>query len=155
MLLWFITALHRPQASGGKWRAHATGWNRRNQWVTYAVRRISSGYNLSIFNFLSHFFMLLISNQVWDEYYGFQLLVLRKHLPYHSSPSTLFCENNSDHDDYVHSMLCMVLTGGYKGYGLAMMVEVFCGILSGASFGPNVRRWKTNDRPANLVCLHT
>ncbi|PVD29463.1 hypothetical protein C0Q70_08714 [Pomacea canaliculata] len=41
-------------------------------------------------------------------------------------------------------------TSGYKGYGLAMMVEVFCGILSGASFGPNVRRWKTNDRPANL-----
>ena len=42
-------------------------------------------------------------------------------------------------------------TGGYKGYGLGMMVEVFCGLLSGASFGPNVRRWKTNDRPANLV----
>lgn len=42
-------------------------------------------------------------------------------------------------------------TGGYKGYGLGMMVEVFCGLLSGSSFGPNVRRWKTNDRPANLV----
>ncbi|XP_076461629.1 putative oxidoreductase YjmC [Babylonia areolata] len=39
---------------------------------------------------------------------------------------------------------------GYKGYGLGMMVEVFCGLLSGASYGPNVRRWKTNDRPANL-----
>lgn len=39
---------------------------------------------------------------------------------------------------------------GYKGYGLAMMVEVFCGLMAGAAFGPNVRRWKTNDRPANL-----
>ncbi|BFY99219.1 hypothetical protein BsWGS_02259 [Bradybaena similaris] len=39
---------------------------------------------------------------------------------------------------------------GYKGYGLAMMVEVFCGILAGANFGSNVRRWKTTDREANL-----
>jgi LDH2 family malate/lactate/ureidoglycolate dehydrogenase len=39
---------------------------------------------------------------------------------------------------------------GYKGYGLGMMVEVFCGILSGANFGSNVRRWKTTDRVANL-----
>lgn len=39
---------------------------------------------------------------------------------------------------------------GYKGYGLAMMVEVFCGLLSGADYGPHVRKWKTNDRPANL-----
>ncbi|WAR24442.1 YJMC-like protein, partial [Mya arenaria] len=42
-------------------------------------------------------------------------------------------------------------TGGYKGYGLAMMVEIFCGILSNASYGPNVRRWKNTDRIANLV----
>ncbi|XP_078615013.1 putative oxidoreductase YjmC isoform X1 [Branchiostoma floridae x Branchiostoma japonicum] len=42
------------------------------------------------------------------------------------------------------------VTGGYKGYGLAMMVELFCGILSGGAYGPNVRRWKTNDRVANL-----
>jgi len=39
---------------------------------------------------------------------------------------------------------------GYKGYGLAMMVELFCGILGGADFGPNIRRWKTTDREANL-----
>ena len=30
-------------------------------------------------------------------------------------------------------------TGGYKGYGLAMMVEIFCGMLSGSTYGPNVR----------------
>ncbi|KAJ8311306.1 hypothetical protein KUTeg_011142 [Tegillarca granosa] len=42
-------------------------------------------------------------------------------------------------------------SSGYKGYGLAMMVEIFCGILSGSSFGPNVRTWKDFDRAANLV----
>jgi len=30
-------------------------------------------------------------------------------------------------------------TGGYKGYGLGMMVEVLCGILGGAHYGPNIR----------------
>ncbi|XP_071108497.1 uncharacterized oxidoreductase YjmC-like [Haliotis cracherodii] len=39
---------------------------------------------------------------------------------------------------------------GYKGYGLSMMVELFCGILGGCAFGPNVRTWKTTDREANL-----
>ncbi|MDO9576083.1 MAG: Ldh family oxidoreductase [bacterium] len=29
-------------------------------------------------------------------------------------------------------------TGGHKGYGLAMVVEIFTGILSGGAFGPNV-----------------
>ena len=42
-------------------------------------------------------------------------------------------------------------TGGYKGYGLAMMVEVFCGILSGSAFGPFIRNWKGDERVANLV----
>ncbi|CAH8508510.1 unnamed protein product [Dicrocoelium dendriticum] len=41
-------------------------------------------------------------------------------------------------------------TSGYKGSGLAMMVEIFCGILAGASYGPNVRTWMNADRPANL-----
>jgi LDH2 family malate/lactate/ureidoglycolate dehydrogenase len=41
--------------------------------------------------------------------------------------------------------------GGYKGYGLAMMVEVLCGILSGAKFGPNLRTWKDFEKVANLV----
>lgn len=39
---------------------------------------------------------------------------------------------------------------GYKGYGLALMVEILCGILSGSQFGPNIRPWKTGDRVANL-----
>ncbi|KAJ7358781.1 hypothetical protein OS493_021560 [Desmophyllum pertusum] len=39
------------------------------------------------------------------------------------------------------------ITGGYKGYGLAMMVDVFCGILSGSTFGTNINdgRGKTKD----------
>ncbi|GAA6215230.1 uncharacterized protein LOC108883052 isoform X2 [Lates japonicus] len=41
-------------------------------------------------------------------------------------------------------------TGGYKGYGLGMMVEVFCGILAGAAFSKHVRTWKVTDRVANL-----
>ncbi|KAJ8252626.1 hypothetical protein COCON_G00219380 [Conger conger] len=41
-------------------------------------------------------------------------------------------------------------TGGYKGYGLAMMVEVFCGILAGAQYSKHVRTWKVTDRVANL-----
>jgi LDH2 family malate/lactate/ureidoglycolate dehydrogenase len=42
-------------------------------------------------------------------------------------------------------------TGGYKGYGLNMMAEMFCGILSGASWGPHVRKWMSTERVANLV----
>ena len=46
----------------------------------------------------------------------------------------------------------MLLTsGGYKGYGLGMMVEVFCGILAGAQYSNHVRTWKVTDRVANLV----
>ncbi|KAK6165799.1 hypothetical protein SNE40_022644 [Patella caerulea] len=41
-------------------------------------------------------------------------------------------------------------TGGYKGYGLGMMVEVFCGILSGANFGSNIRHWSSHSEISNL-----
>ena len=30
-------------------------------------------------------------------------------------------------------------TSGYKGYGLGLMVEIFCGIMSGSAWGPHVR----------------
>jgi LDH2 family malate/lactate/ureidoglycolate dehydrogenase len=39
---------------------------------------------------------------------------------------------------------------GYKGYGLALMVEVLCGILSGSSYGPNIRKWSSANSAANL-----
>jgi len=38
---------------------------------------------------------------------------------------------------------------GYKGYGLALMVDIFSGILSGSAFGKDVGRPNTN-RPADV-----
>ncbi|KAF5302680.1 hypothetical protein FQA39_LY10176 [Lamprigera yunnana] len=42
------------------------------------------------------------------------------------------------------------INSGYKGYGLAMLVEIFCGILSGSAYGPNIRKWTVNSTVANL-----
>lgn len=44
------------------------------------------------------------------------------------------------------------ITSGYKGFGLGILVEVLCGILSGSSYGPNIRNWGSgkSDKPANL-----
>ncbi|KAL4622656.1 hypothetical protein GN956_G20165 [Arapaima gigas] len=41
-------------------------------------------------------------------------------------------------------------TGGHKGFGLAMMVEVFCGILAGSQYSKHIRNWKVTDRVADL-----
>jgi len=41
-------------------------------------------------------------------------------------------------------------TSGYKGFGLATMVEIFCGVLAGASYGPNIRNWLNTRTKANL-----
>lgn len=41
-------------------------------------------------------------------------------------------------------------TSGYKGFGLATMVEILCGVLGGSEFGPNIRAWKKSERVANL-----
>lgn len=42
-------------------------------------------------------------------------------------------------------------TGGYKGYGLALVVELLTGILGGAAFGPNVvSLFSTHEGPADL-----
>lgn len=41
-------------------------------------------------------------------------------------------------------------TSGYKGYGMALMVEIFCGIMSGSAWGPHVRKWKIQDQVADL-----
>jgi LDH2 family malate/lactate/ureidoglycolate dehydrogenase len=42
------------------------------------------------------------------------------------------------------------INSGYKGYGLALMVEIFCGIMGGCKYGPNVRKWMTASEAANL-----
>ncbi|MBC8383960.1 MAG: Ldh family oxidoreductase, partial [Candidatus Cloacimonetes bacterium] len=39
-------------------------------------------------------------------------------------------------------------TSGHKGYGMAMVVEILTGILSGGAFGPNV--YGTAGAPANV-----
>jgi len=36
-------------------------------------------------------------------------------------------------------------TSGYKGFGLALMVEVLCGVMTGGTWGPNVRAWGATD----------
>jgi len=41
-------------------------------------------------------------------------------------------------------------TSGYKGYGLATLVEIFCGILAGSNYGPNIRNWLNTRTKANL-----
>lgn len=41
-------------------------------------------------------------------------------------------------------------TSGYKGYGLNLMVEIFCGILSGSAFGPFIRQWALHDGISDL-----
>jgi ureidoglycolate dehydrogenase (NAD+) len=41
--------------------------------------------------------------------------------------------------------------GGYKGYGLALMVDLLAGVLSGAAYLTHVRSWLDNpDEPQNL-----
>ncbi|XP_072529915.1 uncharacterized oxidoreductase YjmC-like [Salminus brasiliensis] len=41
-------------------------------------------------------------------------------------------------------------TGSHKGYGLGLMVEVFCGILAGSKYSSNIRNWRMTDRRADL-----
>ncbi|XP_012946979.1 ureidoglycolate dehydrogenase (NAD(+)) [Aplysia californica] len=43
-------------------------------------------------------------------------------------------------------------TSGYKGFGLGMMVELFCGVLSGSKFGTQLGKWTDAgfDSMANL-----
>ncbi len=41
-------------------------------------------------------------------------------------------------------------TAGYKGYGLAMMVDVLTGVLAGANFGSGVIPFSTTRGPSNL-----
>ena len=42
-------------------------------------------------------------------------------------------------------------TSGYKGYGLAAMVEVLCGVLGGGPFAHHIRAWTNPKGEANLV----
>jgi ureidoglycolate dehydrogenase (NAD+) len=39
-----------------------------------------------------------------------------------------------------HRIVTLLPVGGYKGYGLSLMVEILCALLSGMPFGPNIPR---------------
>jgi len=39
-----------------------------------------------------------------------------------------------------HKILNLLPVGGYKGYGLSLMVEILCALLSGMPFGPDIPR---------------
>uniref|UniRef100_A0A0N5AEU5 Malate dehydrogenase n=1 Tax=Syphacia muris TaxID=451379 RepID=A0A0N5AEU5_9BILA len=41
-------------------------------------------------------------------------------------------------------------SGGYKGYGLGALVEIFCGVLGGSHWGPNIRKWLNATTIADL-----
>lgn len=47
----------------------------------------------------------------------------------------------------------LINSGGYKGYGLAMLVEILTSVLGGATMAPNVRKWSSNNVEANLVLI--
>jgi LDH2 family malate/lactate/ureidoglycolate dehydrogenase len=40
--------------------------------------------------------------------------------------------------------------GGYKGYGLAMMVEILSAVLGGGAFGPEIGGIRFTDRPVRV-----
>jgi len=42
------------------------------------------------------------------------------------------------------------ITGGHKGYGLAVMVDILCGVLSGANYGSTLSSSKRPDAEANI-----
>lgn len=41
-------------------------------------------------------------------------------------------------------------TSGYKGFALGIMVEMFCGIMSGGTYGANIRNWNKAEGAANI-----
>ena len=55
------------------------------------------------------------------------------------------------HEDYPRGLSSASAAGGYKGYGLSMMVEILCGILADSNYGPNIRSWNNSTSIAKLV----
>ena len=41
-------------------------------------------------------------------------------------------------------------SSGYKGYGLAVLVEIFTAVLSGSALAPNIRNWQAGSDDADL-----
>lgn len=67
-------------------------------------------------------------------------------------PGWAIDENGAETTDPAAALRGAVLPlGGAKGYALAMAIELMCGVLGGAAFGPHVNNlYKDNDPPANI-----
>ena len=64
----------------------------------------------------------------------------------------LVCASVLSFDYWLSSSMFILRIIRYKGYGLGLMVEIFCGILSGSAWGPSVRKWKIQDQVFDLHC---
>ncbi|GGD61697.1 Ldh family oxidoreductase [Paenibacillus nasutitermitis] len=61
-------------------------------------------------------------------------------------------ENGADTTDPAAALKGAILPlGGVKGYALAMAIEIMCGVLSGAAYGPHVRNLYQDGDPAANV----
>lgn len=67
-------------------------------------------------------------------------------------PGWAIDENGAETTDPAAALRGAVLPlGGAKGYALAMAIEIMCGVLSGAAYGPHVNNlYKDGDPPANV-----
>ena len=57
---------------------------------------------------------------------------------------------SNDPNDYINGGV-LIPFGGYKGYGLAMMVEVMAGVLSGSALTLDVHAWNSNPETSGNV----
>lgn len=89
------------------------------------------------------------TREVWCPLAGRKLLVLFSPLQVTRDAIIITCVLRNILGSWPSKILLlsfvMCFLGGYKGYGLAMMVEVLCGISAGANYATNIRTWDTND----------
>ena len=55
-------------------------------------------------------------------------------------PSEWACDDNGDVSSDPHQVASLLPIGGYKGFGLSMMIDILCGILAGMPFGRDISR---------------
>jgi len=56
----------------------------------------------------------------------------------HSAPAGVGADTEGNETTDAEKISMLLPIGGYKGYGLSLMVEVLCGILTGMPYGPNI-----------------
>ncbi len=55
-----------------------------------------------------------------------------------STPQGVGADSNGVETTNPHDMTMLLPIGGYKGYGLSAVVEIFCSLLTGMPFGPHI-----------------